>query len=92
MASRWRHHAVGHAFEAGEGAETREWDSLEAGRCRIHTGDGHASRLLVPLVAFESTRNSGPAAPATIEVRRPHHARMTEETPMTSPSAFSAFT
>jgi uncharacterized protein len=38
-----------------EAGETREWDSLKAGRCRIHSGDKHASRLLVPLVAFEST-------------------------------------
>ncbi len=37
-----------------EGGETREWDSLKAGRCRIHTGDAHASRLLIPIVAFES--------------------------------------
>jgi uncharacterized protein len=37
-----------------EGGETREWDSLKAGRCRIHTGDEHASRLLIPVVSFES--------------------------------------
>jgi hypothetical protein len=37
-----------------EGGETREWDSLKAGRCRIHTGDKHASRLLIPVVAFET--------------------------------------
>jgi uncharacterized protein len=38
-----------------EGGETREWDSLKAGRCRIHTGGKHASRLLIPVVAFERT-------------------------------------
>jgi predicted acyl esterase len=37
-----------------EGGETREWDSLKAGRCRIHTGDKHACRLLIPVVAFET--------------------------------------
>jgi hypothetical protein len=37
-----------------EGGETREWDSLKAGRCRIHTGGKHASRLLVPVVALGS--------------------------------------
>ncbi len=36
-----------------EGGETREWDSLKAGRGRIHTGGEHASRLLIPVVAFE---------------------------------------
>jgi predicted acyl esterase len=37
-----------------EGGETREWDAITTGRCRIHTGETHASRLLVPLVTFAS--------------------------------------
>jgi predicted acyl esterase len=36
-----------------EGGETREWDAIKVGRCRVHTGDRHASRLLIPVVAFE---------------------------------------
>ena len=37
-----------------EGGETREWDSIKVGRCRIHAGGEHPSRLLIPVVAFES--------------------------------------
>jgi len=37
-----------------EGGETREWDAIKVGKCRIHTGDKHLSRLLIPIVAFES--------------------------------------
>jgi putative CocE/NonD family hydrolase len=37
-----------------EGGETREWDNLKVGRCRIYTGGQYASRLLVPVVAFAS--------------------------------------
>jgi uncharacterized protein len=37
-----------------EGGETREWDAIKVGRCRVHTGDRHASRLLIPVVNFES--------------------------------------
>jgi predicted acyl esterase len=35
-----------------EGGETREWDSIKVGRCRLHTGGRHAARLLVPVVNF----------------------------------------
>ena len=31
-----------------EGGETRQWDTLGHGRCRIHTGHQYPSRLLVP--------------------------------------------
>ncbi len=37
-----------------EGGETREWDAITTGRCRLHTGGENASRLLVPLVTFAS--------------------------------------
>ena len=37
-----------------EGGETREWDNIRVGRCRIHTGGQHASRLLIPVVSFAS--------------------------------------
>ena len=33
-----------------EGGETREWATMTKGRCRLHTGGAHASRLLVPIV------------------------------------------
>lgn len=31
-----------------EGGETRQWDTLGRGRCRIHTGPRYPSRLLLP--------------------------------------------
>ena len=37
-----------------EGGETREWDNIKVGRCRIHTGGQYASRLLIPVVSFAS--------------------------------------
>ncbi|MFI0714950.1 CocE/NonD family hydrolase [Streptomyces inhibens] len=34
-----------------EGGETRQWDSITTGRCRLHTGGQHPSRLLIPIVS-----------------------------------------
>lgn len=36
-----------------EGGETRKWDTVVRGGCRIHTGGSHPSRLLVPLLGPE---------------------------------------
>lgn len=33
-----------------EGGETRQWGTIQKGRCRLHTGPRTASRLLVPVV------------------------------------------
>jgi len=33
-----------------EGGETRQWASVGAGRCRLHTGDQYPSRLLSPII------------------------------------------
>jgi uncharacterized protein len=38
-----------------EGGETREWDAIKVGRARLHTGDRHAARLLIPVVALGTT-------------------------------------
>jgi uncharacterized protein len=37
-----------------EGGETREWNAITTGRCRLHTGGENASRLLIPIVTFAS--------------------------------------
>ncbi len=37
-----------------EGGETREWDALTTGRCRIHTGGERTSRLLIPVATFDN--------------------------------------
>lgn len=34
-----------------EGGETRQWDTVQTGRARLHTGPDHPARLLVPVVA-----------------------------------------
>lgn len=33
-----------------EGGETRQWDTLKKGSCRVHTGPEFPSRLLVPVI------------------------------------------
>ena len=33
-----------------EGGETRRWDTVRTGRCRVHTGDQYPSRLLLPIL------------------------------------------
>lgn len=33
-----------------EGGETRRWDSLTRGRCRLHTGGRYRARLLIPTI------------------------------------------
>ena len=33
-----------------EGGETRRWDTVGHGRCRVHTGGRHRSRLLIPIL------------------------------------------
>jgi len=39
-----------------EGGETRQWETIQKGRCRLYTGAGKASRLLVPVVDVDSLR------------------------------------
>lgn len=34
-----------------EGGETRQWDTIGRGRCRLHTGGRYRSRLLLPILA-----------------------------------------
>lgn len=38
-----------------EGGETRRWDSLATGRCRLHTGDRYRAQLLVPRIGEGAT-------------------------------------
>ncbi len=33
-----------------EGGETRRWATMDSGRCRLHTGAGYPSRLLIPII------------------------------------------
>ncbi|MEU1801597.1 CocE/NonD family hydrolase C-terminal non-catalytic domain-containing protein [Streptomyces sp. NPDC019937] len=33
---------------AFEGGETRQWDTITTGRCRLHSGARHPSHLLIP--------------------------------------------
>jgi predicted acyl esterase len=39
-----------------EGGETRQWDTIGRGRCRVHTGAGHPSRLLIPILGTAASR------------------------------------
>jgi len=39
-----------------EGGETRQWDTIQKGRCCLYTGAGKASRLLVPIVDTASLK------------------------------------
>ena len=60
-----------------EGGETREWDAITTGRCRLHTGgDRHACSFPSSPLRARDTR-SNPALPPS------HDARTYRDTPMT---------